>query len=71
MINPTKNSTGNQSFIIIFYGACEKSNNPNVLAAGPLKTLCRLARSTSCSQWTGMMSFNDYSFVYNEKRNYM
>ena len=49
----------------------EKSNNPDVLAAGPLKTPRRTARSTSCSQWTGMMSSHDYSCVYNEKRNYM
>ena len=35
----------------------EKSNNPDVLAAGQLKSPC----------WTGMMSSNDYSWVYDEK----
>ena len=48
----------------------EKSNNQDVLAAGPLKTPCRTARLTSCSQWTGMTS-HGYSWYYDETRSYL
>ena len=55
--------------IIIYIIQYKKQfNKPDARTAGPLKTRCWTAQSTSCFQWTGVTSSHEYSWVVGETR---